>query len=59
MCRYRPATFLKKRLQHRCFSVSIAEYLRTPFFHIIPLVAASGFRIWKEKIYIHKILNDK
>ena len=26
----RPATLLKKRLQHRCFPVNIAKFLRTP-----------------------------
>ena len=28
----RPATLLKKRLQHRCFPVNIENFLRTPFF---------------------------
>ena len=28
----RPATLLKKRLQHRCFPVNIAKFLRTAFF---------------------------
>ena len=28
----RPATFLKKRLWHRCFSVNFAKLLKTPFF---------------------------
>ena len=27
----RPANLLKKRLWHRCFSVNIAKFLRTPF----------------------------
>ena len=27
-----PATLLKKRLWHRCFPVSSAKFLRTPFF---------------------------
>ena len=27
-----PATLLKKRLQHRCFLVNIAKFLRTAFF---------------------------
>ena len=27
----RPATLLKKRLRHRCFSVNFAKFLRTPF----------------------------
>ena len=26
----KPATFLKKRLQHSCFSVNFAKFLRTP-----------------------------
>ena len=34
-------------------------FLRTAFFHITPLVAISELRIWKKKIYIHKILNSK
>ena len=29
---FRLATFLKKRLWHRCFSVNLAKFLRTPFF---------------------------
>ena len=28
----RPATLLKKRLWHRCFTVNFAKFLRTPFF---------------------------
>ena len=28
----RPATLLKRRLQHRCFPVNIVKFLRTPFF---------------------------
>ena len=27
----KPATLLKKRLCHRCFSVNFAKFLRTPF----------------------------
>ena len=27
-----PATLLKKRLWHRCFSVNFEKFLRTPFF---------------------------
>ena len=27
----RPATFLKKRLWHRCFPVNFVKYLKTPF----------------------------
>ena len=33
--------FIKKKLQHRCFPVYIAKFLRTPFFYRIPLVAVS------------------
>ena len=29
-----PATFLKKRLQHRCFPLDFAKFLRTPFFTV-------------------------
>ena len=28
----RPATLLKKRLWHRCFTVIFVKFLRTPFF---------------------------
>ena len=28
----RPATLLKTRLQHRCFPMKFAKFLRTPFF---------------------------
>ena len=28
----RPATFLEKRLWHRCFPVNFAKFLKTPFF---------------------------
>ena len=28
----RPATFLKKKLRHRCFPVNFANFLRTPIF---------------------------
>ena len=28
----RPATLLKKRLEHRCFPVNVAEFLRPSFF---------------------------
>ena len=37
----RPATLSKKRLWHRCFPVNYAKFLRTPFIHKTPLVAAS------------------
>ena len=37
----RPAAVIKKRLQHRCFLVKFAKFLRTPFFYRAPPVAAS------------------
>ena len=37
----RPATLLKNRLWHRCFPVSFAKFLRTPFFYRTPPVATS------------------
>ena len=32
---------LKKRLQHMCFPVNFVKFLRTPFLHRTPFVAAS------------------
>ena len=32
----RPATLLKKRLWHRCFSVKFVKFLRTPFLQNTP-----------------------
>ena len=32
----RPASLLKKRLQHRCFPVKFAKFLKTPFLQSIP-----------------------
>ena len=37
----RPATLLKKRLWHRCFPVNFVKFIRTPFLHRTPPVAAS------------------
>ena len=37
----RPVTLLKNRLWHRCFPVSFAKFLRTPFFYWKHPVAAS------------------
>ena len=34
------ANFIKKKLQHRCFPVNIAKFLRTAFYRT-PTVAAS------------------
>ena len=36
----RSATLLEKRLQHRCFPVNIAKFLRTYFFNRTTPVAA-------------------
>ena len=33
---------IKRRLQHRCFPVKNAKFLRTDFFYRAPLVVASG-----------------
>ena len=44
----RPATFLKKRLWHRCFPVNFAKFGRTPF-----LQNTSGRLL----LYIFKLLN--
>ena len=38
---FRSATFLNKRLWHRCFPVNLVKFLRTSFYRT-PLVAASG-----------------
>ena len=47
---WRPATLSIKRLQHRCFPVNIAKFLRTAFFYRTPPVVAS--------ILWHIILNS-
>ena len=38
----RPEGVLKKRLQHRCFPVNFAKFLRTPFSYRTLPVANSG-----------------
>ena len=38
---HRPATLLKKRLWHRCFPMSLAKFLRTPFYRTSPGSEAS------------------
>ena len=38
---FSPATFLNKRLWHRCFPVNLVKFLRTSFYRT-PLVAAPG-----------------
>ena len=37
----RPATLLKRRFWHRCFSVNLMKPLRAPFIYRTPLVAVS------------------
>ena len=44
-----PATFLKKRLWHKCFPVNFAEFLRTAFF-IEHLRTTASTRRQKERI---------
>ena len=41
VARLKTCDFIKTRLQHRCFPVNIAKFLRTPFFYWTPSVAAS------------------
>ena len=41
---HRPAPLLKNRLSHRCFPVNFVK--PSPFFHRIPLVAASAGLFW-------------
>ena len=40
---FRPAFLLKKRLQHKCFPVNVAQFLRIHFYRT-PLLAASVLR---------------
>ena len=42
---------IKTRLQHRCFHVNIAKFLRTAFFYRTPLVAASDFITISKQVY--------
>ena len=53
----RPATLLKRRLQHRCFAVNIAKLLRTPILKNICERLFLYFRIVKKKKFILK--NEK
>ena len=39
----RPATLLKKRLQHRCFPVNFARVLGAPFLMLLPSVLFRQF----------------
>ena len=49
--------FINKRLQHRCFSVKFAEFLRTPFFteHLRRLLLYSYIR----SKHLQNILDEK
>ena len=67
--RLRPATLLKKRLQHRCLRLNFAKFLVTPFFRdtsgdcFFHNLGYRGF-FWKNldfyalKVYITKILKS-
>ena len=55
----RPATLLKRRLQHRYFPVNIAKLLRTPILKNICERLFLYFRIVKKKIYFEKWKNGK
>ena len=50
----RPATLSKTRLWHMCFPVNFAKFLRTLFFHRIPLVAA-----YPSKTKLTKVRSDQ
>ena len=43
----RPATLLKKRLWHRCFSVNFVKFLKTRFYRIPPVGAFESFHVCK------------
>ena len=55
----RPATLLKKRLWHRCFSVNFAKFLRTPFLtkHLWQLLLhLISHQFKSEKITFHVLM---
>ena len=53
----RPATLLKRRLWHSCFSVNFAKYLRKPFLQEHLWATASKYRQKaKDRISIYKKL---
>ena len=58
---HRPATLLKKRLWHRCFSVNFAIFLRTPFFieHLWWLFLFFTFSLPLEYIKVFENLNHE
>ena len=47
----RPASLLKKRLQHRCFQVNFAKFLRTPFLQNTSVISLT-VSFHKEVLYI-------
>ena len=53
-----PATFLKRRLWHRCFPAYFAKFLRTPFYteHLQWLLLKFISRQTKEILYVNTIL---
>ena len=54
MLSLRPKSLLKKRLRHRCFPTNFADFLRAPFFHRTPLVAASVSPLYDRDFEIDK-----
>ena len=44
-------SFIKKRLQHRCFPVNIAKCLKTVFYRT-PLMAASIVNLLRKDFYM-------
>ena len=56
----RSGTLVKKRLQHRCFPVSITKFLRIPIFENICEWLSLYFRIYKKKFLKNeKMANQK
>ena len=51
-----PATLLKKRLWHWCFSVNFAPFLRKPFFKRTPPVAVSAVSHFISSTYLKILL---
>ena len=45
MYRLKACNFIKKSLQHKCFPLKFAKFLRTPFFTKTPPVTASALRV--------------
>ena len=49
----RPATFLKKRLWHKCFPLNFAKISINTYSYRTPLVAASAFFSMYEPVFFH------